>query len=391
MGISITRAKGQLNRTQPTDDAVICMVISGTAVVDKIALSEPKQIFTSEAINDLGITEANNPVAFRDITDYYRKAGEGAELNFMLVSNATTLEDMCDPVGTIAKKILDFTAGRGVVLLVNKDFPVDYVPAIVTGFDGDVLAAATKLNALAVEYQTANVPFVGVLPAFGFSKDTIAAMPDRSTLESDNVALTAACEKSDAHISIGLIAGCIANAQVSQNIGRVLFGAACDTGFFPDKTPAADLKNSYAALDNKGIVYFIKIAGKSGVYFNDDPCFTATTSDYSSISWNRVINKAHRIAYDILVEKLRDDVDLDPNTGKVETSLLSDWESDVENAIRSNMIVVSVGKQTEISGIKCTIDPNSDINNDQLSASIDIVRKGQVKTIAVRIGYVQSL
>lgn len=391
MGISITRAKGQLNRTQPTDDAVICMVISGAAVVGKIGLSEPKQIFTSEALTDLGITEANNPVAFRDITDYYGKAGEGAELNFMLIGNATTLEDICDPTGTITKTLLDFTEGRGVVLLVNKDFPEDYVPVITTGFDADVLAAATKLNALAIQYQDANVPFVAVLPAFGFSKDTIATMPERSTMQNDNVALSMACEKEDGHISMGLLAGCIANAQVSQNIGRVLFGAVCNTGFFPDKTPAADLKNSYAALDSKGIIYFMKIAGKSGVYFNDDPCFTATTSDYSSISWNRVINKAHRIAYDILVEKLRDDVDLDPSTGKVESSLLSDWESDVENAIRTSMIAVPVGKQTEISGIKCTIDPNSDINNDQLSASIDIVRKGQVKTIAVRIGFVQSL
>ena len=118
---------------------------------------------------------------------------------------------------------------------------------------------------------------------------------------------------------------------------------------------------------------------------------TAVDSDYSSISWNRVINKAHRIAYDVLSDKSNDDVDIDPITGKLETSVVSDWESDVETAIRNNMIKVSNTKTKEISGVSCFVDPDSDIVNDQIDATLSIVRKGQSKTINLKIGYTTTV
>ena len=118
---------------------------------------------------------------------------------------------------------------------------------------------------------------------------------------------------------------------------------------------------------------------------------TSLSSDYSSISWNRVMNKAQRIAYDVLVEKQNDDVDADQSTGKIESTLVSDWESDVENAIRDQMMKVSADKQKEISGVKCSIDPESDIVNDEISGTLTIVRKGQAKTINVKIGYAASI
>lgn len=391
MPVNIVRAAGQLGRVTPTEDAVVCIVFSGAAVTGKIALSEPKQIFSHEALEDFGITEANNPVAYRDIIDFYAKAGVGAELNFMLVSDTTTLTDICDVTKDIGKKLLDFTQGRAVIFAVNRKPAVGYTPVITQGMDGDVWAAVTKLNEMAVQYQTANVPFVGILPALSFDTTKLADLPLRSTLTSDNVAICAACEKNDGHVSMGIKLGWLARHQVSENDSRIASGKVVDTGFFPDGVNVETLKASWPALNNKAVIFFYRENGKSGYFFNDDNTMTTVASDYSSISWNRTMNKVHRIAHQVLVNKLRDDVELDPATGAIETGLLSDWESDVENAVIANMVNTGVTKKKEISGVKCSIDPDSDIVNDKMDVTLSIVRRGQVKTINVKIGYVRSI
>lgn len=389
--INITRATGQLKRIAPSEDAVICLVMSGVAVAGKIALGERKQLFSTDDLTALGITEVNNLLAYRDITDFYATAGEGAELNIMLVVDTTSLADICDITKDMAKKLLDECDGRGVVIGVNRKTPAGYVQVIANGLDADVNAAVTKAQALAVAYQAANIPFMAVLPALGWDVDTMAAMPARSTLNNDYVALNPWCNANDGIISMGQTLGWIAKHQVHQNIGRVASGKVSDTAFMPDGTPARELKYQWAAIAAKGMLVPVQISGKSGYFFLDDPALTAVTSDYSSISWNRTMIKAQRIAFAVLVERQNDDVDTDPSSGLIEGSLLSDWESDVETAIRKQMMAVSSTRKKEIDGVKLTIDPASDIVNDKVEAELQIVRKGQAKTINVRIGYATSI
>jgi hypothetical protein len=391
MGVNISRAKAQLKRSEPTEDNVICLVVSGVAVAGKIALSEPKQIFGTDALVTLGITEGNNPLAYKDITDFYAKVGEGAELNIMLVVDTTSLTDISDKALNIGKKLIESTEGRGVILLINRKLPAGYVSAKTNGFESDVWTAVAKLQEMAIDFQAQNIPFVAALPGLGFTSASIAAIPARSTLTNDFVALNCYCEKNDGLVSMGIFAAWTAKHQVHENVGRVASGKVTDTAFMPDGTACKDLKNSWAALAAKGLIFPVKIGGKSGYFFNDDPMLTAISSDYSSWSWNRVINKAQRIAYDILIEKLNDDVETNETTGLIETTLASDWESDVENAIKAQMMKASPTRKKEISGIKCTVDPESDVINDQVSASINIVRKGQAKIINVKIGYTQTL
>ncbi|PZP42592.1 MAG: hypothetical protein DI598_16800, partial [Pseudopedobacter saltans] len=83
--INIQRSNGNLNRVDPTDDACIVLISTGTAVDGKMALSEPKQIFDLDGLSELGITADNNACLYRDVVDFYGLAGEGAELNIMLV------------------------------------------------------------------------------------------------------------------------------------------------------------------------------------------------------------------------------------------------------------------------------------------------------------------
>lgn len=387
MSVNITRATGQLNRTEPTEDAVVCMLMTGAAVAGKIALGEWKQIYGTESLVTLGITLANNPLAYQDILDFYAIAGEGAELNIMLVVDTTSMTNMCDVANDMGKKLLDAVEGRGVIFVANRKVPVGYVPVITNGLDNDINTAVTKLNEMAAAYQLQNIPFVGILPALGFAKATIANLPARSTMANDYVAINAWCNKNDGIVSQGQLAGWLAKHQVHQNAGRVASGKVSNTAFMPDGLDAKAFKYEWATLALKGLMVPVKIGQKSGYFYNDDPTLTAVSSDYSSLSWNRTMNKAQRIANDVLVLHQNDDVDVDPSTGLIESSLLSDWEGDVENAIRKQMMPVSSTRKKEISGVKCTIDPASDINNDKIDAVLTIVRKGQAKNINVKIGY----
>ena len=391
MGVNVNRATNQLGRTAPTEDAVICYLLTGVAVADKIALSDPKQIFGTDALETYGIIAGTNPLAFKEITDFYSKAGEGAEMNFMLVSDATSLATMCDKANNLAKKLLDSTEGRGVILMVNKIVPEDYEVVVLHGFDTDVWNAVAKMNELAVAYATENIPFVGALPGNGFLTANIGGIPARSTQTTENVAISCYCEKSDGIVSMGILGGWLVKHQVHQNIARVLSGKVTDTAFFPDGTTWLSLKSSIATLAGKGLIVPQKHGRRSGYFFFDDPTLTPVTDDYSSISWNRVMNKVQRIGYDVLVDKLNDDIDVDVNTGKMEPTLASDWESDVENEIRAQMMKSTGNIKKEISGVKCTVDPDSDIVNDEVDATISIVRKGQAKTINVTIRYVRTI
>lgn len=385
--INIARSNNNLGRVDPIDDACICLISTGAAVANNIGLLDPRQIFDLDGLTDLGITADNNPTVYRDVSDFYGLTGAGAELNIMLVSDATTLESICDSTGTIAKTLLNFTAGRGVILLVNALRPSTYVPVISNGLDADVWAAAAKLDILAKAYQVDNLPFVGVLPGLGFTKANIANIPARSTQAWDNVAISLACEKSDGHVSMGTLGAWLFKSQVSQNIGRVAFGSVVQTAYFPDTSAVLDMKSYEEVINAKGLIQFCKVGQKSGFYFYDDPTVTANSSDFSSLSWNRTINKAHRIASDVLQLKINEDVEINSSTGKIEPALISDWESDVETAIRAQMGKATSTKVKEISGVSCTIDPDSDIVNDQISASIEIVRNGQAKQFNVSIGY----
>ena len=392
MGVNITRAASSLGRTVPSADAVICAVFSGAVVAGTAALLTPYQIFGTAGLTPLGITLANNPVAYQDIIDFYGIAGEGAEFNFMLVDPENQLGTICDIAQpTLAKALLDFTDGRAVVFVVNVKKPNEYEATITNGLDEDVWTAAQKLNAIAVAYQTNNVPFVGILPGLGFTAATLANLTNRSTLAYDNVAINLACAAADGHVSMGILAGVLAKCQVHVNCGAVANGAVTQTAFYPDGSTALALKNSAESITTKGYIQFVKRGSKSGYYFNDDPTLTAVSGDYTSISWNRVINKAQRIAYDVLIEKLNGDVDINASTGKVETSVISDWESDVQNAIKKQMMQNTQTVKPEIDGISCTIDANSNIVNDEMDGTIQIVRKGQAKTINVAIGYANTI
>lgn len=387
--VSINRQDNLLNRVAPIFDRVVGIVITGAAVAGKIALGDCKRIFSTQELPALGITAADNPFALAEISEYYAQAGEGKELYFVLVNDATNMADTCDPANNIAKKLLDYSTGRITLLFVAKKLPAGYVSAKTGGLETDVWNAVTKMEALAKQYDDLNQPFVGFLPGIGYTKAAMNALTDVGTLTNARVAAPVlAAMNNTGRIGMGNLAGWLVRNEAHHNVARVASGAVVQAAYFPDGTAINEYSLAQlGAIHDKRYILFRPVTQKSGYFYNDDPTCIAVSSDFSSVSWNQVINKAKRLAYGVLVEKLNDDVDTDPTTGQIAAAVAADWEGDVENSIRVEMIATK-----QITAVKCTIIRDAaDITNDQVKAQLRIVRKGQAKTISVDIGFTATV
>lgn len=383
--VNITRLNGQLGRVKPTIDNVFAFVVSGI-LTDSMALNEPKLITGLESLAALEITEVGNELAYRTISRFYDKVAQGTECYLAMFNYATLLEDVCDKSTGVVKTILDFGDGRIRGLFVAKTFAEDYTPVITNGVDEDVTAAISKLQALCEERGAGNDPVFAVIPGYGFDIENMEDLADMNQGTDNQVAVLLGADAADGNAAVGTLAGWLAANEVHQNAGRVASGSVLDAAWLLDGTTAKASKDYWTILHDKRYIFFRKLFQKSGYFFNDDPTACGVDDDYSSISWNRIINKAHVLAYGVLVDRLNDDVELEPGTGQIAVSLIDNWEAQVENEIGKLMV-----NTKQISGVKCTIDPESDIVNDIIAAAIQIVRNGQAKTINVSIGYAVSI
>ncbi|HNP24620.1 MAG TPA: DUF2586 family protein [Panacibacter sp.] len=387
--VNITRSNNNLGRTVNTTDNVFAMLLSGAAVASKIALGEAKLFTSIDDLTTYGITSSNNALAFAEITAFYSLAAAGTKLWVMLYANTSLLATVCDKDSGAIRTLVDSTSGELDGVFVNKVLPGGYTISLTEGLDDDVWNAVTKLQALCEDFGSRNLPFFAVVPGFGFLKANAGTMRDLNTMTKNQVAINLGSDVVGGKPAIGALAGWLADNEYYHNAGRVASGSVLDAAYFMDGTAAdsKDIVNNLGTLHDRRYIFFRKFNGKSGFYFNDDPTACSVTDDFSSISWNRVANKAQKLAYSVLVEKLNGDVDTDPISGGIARSLVSDWEGDVEAAINNAMT-----KKGAISAVKCIIDPDQvNLTTDSMDATIQIVRKGQAKTINVAIGYVPTI
>ena len=166
--VSVNILNGQLGRTEGTSDGVAGLIVSGVAGA-ALALDTPAQIFSTDDavaldIDKLLVVDDADPAndepsdAFRQIQDFYKQAGEGAELWIMIVDPATSMNDLCDKSisGNKAKILLDAAGGSIRMLGVTRTPASTYTASYVinstnVGIDRDVVDAVAKAQELADE------------------------------------------------------------------------------------------------------------------------------------------------------------------------------------------------------------------------------------------------
>lgn len=374
---------GALGRVAATADGVAGLILTGKAVPDKLELNRVYLFSSTRDLTTHGITEEGNPLLHKEISAFYEQAGDGAELYVLVVSEATTLTQMCSVEdGSPLKKLIDYAGGRIRLLGFNKLPPAEYEADLAQGIDGDVITAIAKAQNVATSYEAKINPFRMLFPALLWTGSSENLFKPREG-SYNRAGLVLAADKMIGEIaspSVGQVLGRAAKIAVNYSIARVKDGAIAATGFLADgKTPEEDA-GMLDLLDDAGYIFYRTFVGKNGYYLNGDSMAAPLTDDFSDLNLGRVIDKAIIIAYGAYVDEIRDSIEVDDN-GQLPQHLCSYFEGNMENAVAASM-------QNEISKFECFIDPKQNILSvGRMCVSCKIVPRGILRDITVTLGF----
>lgn len=387
--VSITVLNNQLGQVGNTDDGVAGLLAAGVAVSGKIQLSDPRQIFSVDDAEELGIDAAydtsNSTNVYKAIKDFYSLAGTGKELWIMLVANTTTMATMCDTTGDILKKLLNAAEGRIRVCGVTRVPDGTYDPEFADQLDPDVIAAAAKAQVLADEFAAAFKPVRIILDGRDF-QGTTGSLLDLKLSSYNRVAVALFTDVSGSdNAAVGLVLGRLAAIPVQRNIGRVKDGdigiaAAYLTG---QSTKIEALASaSQDQVHDRGYIIVRKYAAKNGYFFNDDPTAAGSSDDFNSIARGRIIDKAIVITNQVYTEELLDDLDVDEN-GRIDAAVIKNYQASIKRELDAQMT-----SEDEVSAVRVVIDPTQNVlSTNKVEIELYITPKFYSKEIAVSLGF----
>lgn len=382
--VNIILGNGNMGSVTLSDDGIAGLILTGTAIAGKLDLNKVYTLGSTPDLAKLGVTLENNPLLNKEILAFYAAAGDGAELHLLVVSEATTLTQMCsNEADSPLNNLINSAAGRIRLVGVNRNPPADYAPTKEKGLDKDVITAVAAANQVADGFLTRIAPFRLLMPAFGWDGKTTGLYQPREG-SYNRVAVVLASDgkfgKSESYsAAIGQVLGRAAKIAVHQNLGRVRDGAIAATGYLTDgKTPEEHF-SELNLLDDAGYLFYRTFIGKNGYYLNGDPMATATTDDYGHLSAGRVIDKAMVIAYKTYIDDILDNITVDPDKGTISVPVCKGFEAAIERAVNANM-------SGEVSGFTAYIDPAQDIlANGVMNVACKIVLLATLREITVNL------
>ena len=386
--VIINIKNGNLGGGAELADGVAGIIVTGAVAphADDFKLGEAKQFFSISEVKDAGLDAQydidNLTNAYKQVADFYTVAGDGAELYVMVVAPTETLEDICDLASgnAYAKALLEAADGRIRLLAVGRIPDAAYEPTYLKGIDDDVIAAITKLEALAKSKATEMTPFVGLVEGRDYQGDT-GNIEDLKGLGFNRVAGVICGDSDDGSAGIGLLLGRLAIDPVQRKPGRVKSGAIPITNaYFSDGSKVT--RGVADVLDTKGWIVMTPYPQRSGYYWGNDNTASSADDDFSSIVNRRVIDKAMLIAYSTYVTEIMDEVKVDEE-GYLSPGVVKYFEGKILNAVNNGMAANS-----EISSVNVYINPKQNIlSTSKLVVSLEIIPVGYTKTITVNLGF----
>ncbi|KAA6346436.1 hypothetical protein EZS27_006086 [termite gut metagenome] len=384
--VNIVLGNGNIGSASLSDDGIAALVLTGAEVGETLILNTPYTLAGSADLKKLGVTQENNPLIHKDVSAFYKSAGEGAELHLLVCSNETTLTQICSAsAGSPLRTLLDSAAGRIRLVGVNRNAPKEYIPTLSGCIDADVITATSAAQANALSYLGQIAPFVALIPAIGWNGETASLyQPREGSYNSVSVLLASDGKFGESELysaAIGQVLGRAAKSAVNISIARVRDGAIAATGFLTDgKTPEEHFSDRNL-LHDAGFLFYRTYIGKNGYYLNDDATAAPTTDDYNRLCLTRVIQKAVVICYKTYIDEILDSLNVDAETGKLPQPLCKAFEQYVVTGINTNM-------GTEISGFTAFINPDQDlITSGKLDVQCKIVPTALLKEIKVDLSF----
>lgn len=384
--VNIMLGNGNIGSVTLSDDGIAGMVLTGTAVLDKLELNKVYILHSSQDLVKLGIDPEANPLVYKDVVAFYNMTGEGAELHLLVVSEATTLTQICSAEpGSALQKLIDSAAGRIRVVGINRNAPAEYVPTITSCIDADVITAVEMAQTLAQSYAAKIAPFVVLMPAIGWNGEIEDLyQPRKGSQNCVSVILASDGIYGDSEMysaAIGQVLGRIAKTSVNISIARVKDGSIADVGFMMDGGTPEYHYSKWNLLHDAGYIFYRNYIGKNGYYLNDDATAVATTDDYHRLCLTRVIHKVIVICYKAYIDEILDSVQVDSITGHLSAPMCKAYEQAIIRAIYTNMA-------DEISGFTAFINPAQDlITTGSLSVQCKVVPTALIKEINVDLSF----
>lgn len=371
--VSINIANGQLGRTTQTSDGVCGLVITGSS-----NYGAPLRVTSLADAASQGITSAGEPFAYKQIGEFYAEAGKGAVLWVMLYPETVTMQDMVDSSAVSnAAPLLD--AALGQISLLGVARKVTAETSVPGNFVFEDVTNAISVSSTMIEnYRRNYKPFRLIIEG---RIDNVAATPQAIKGYSNNgAAVVLGDTEAGIHASVGLALGRLSKIPVQRNIGRVKDGALVSADGYIGSTKCENVTTIENYIDN-GYITLRTYIGRSGYYFSDDPMAIPGTDDYAILANGRVIDKAYKIAYQVYLNELNNEVPVDPETGQISPGTAKYLEGTIETQINTLMA-------GEISAFKAFVDPEQNvIATNTTEVNMEITPVGYSKKINITLGF----
>lgn len=321
-----------------------------------------------------GFTEADEPFAYKHISEFYAEVGGNQKLYIMGTAETMSMAQALDHSDVDAGIKLCQAAQGEIRLLGVMRKPDAGYDAGNAFFDADVEAAVIAGKAFAAAELVAQRPLRILIE--GRVNDEASAdvfQPKTSAAGACGVVLGGSVN--DGTASVGLALGRLCKYPAEVKIGKVANGPLTLTAAYIGTKLVKDV----AALDTlhgNGCISFMQHPQKAGYYFGVDRM--ASTDDYKLLAYGRVVDKAAVIAFGTYVEDLEGEVEL--VDGKISDEDAKHLEGRLEQQI--NVLMAN-----QISAVSVYVNPDQNIiTTSTLNVVVRILPKGYTTYITVDLG-----
>jgi hypothetical protein len=332
-----------------------------------------------------GVTQDDEPEAYKTVKEFYSEAPLGSPFYLMLAAATTSLVDLMDvtnPGG--AKLLVDYAQGALRGLGVMRTPSEDYKPDTDEFVDSDAIEAMPNALIFQEAYFAAHTPLrimIGFRVADEESDDLYSPYEEGNNAVMPIIGDTI----SGGLVAMGIFLGKFAATTAEINIGRVKDGTLNISNFFigslqitppEDGSPYNQGINALIAAGYSTVTTYAQVAW---YYISDDPLATsADQTNVNNLTDGRIQDKASIVAYQTYIQDLKDNVDVDSGGAALDPVSVKYLEGQILNNIQTNM-------GTQISGTPTVyIDPAQNLANP-LQVQLGITRKGCLRQINVQL------
>jgi hypothetical protein len=177
---------------------------------------------------------------------------------------------------------------------------------------------------------------------------------------------------------------------VQRNIGRVASGPLSVESFYLGASLVDDVMADVETIYAKGYITPRIFYSVDGYFFTDDRMACKATDDYAHLTARRTVDKAARIAYLTLLQKLLDEIEVNTD-GTMQRPILKSWQAAVETAINQQMSASGELSVVDGSGCKFYIDPSQNVlSTSKVEGTLKVRPFGYARDIIVNIGFLTS-